>query len=99
MSSNVVLKEALKRFPALFTASVAVTVIAALLLWWHHTSLAGRCNHQTWRNGEPVTCSYSTSFFGDWQFLAMLALVDLVLCLAVAALWGWAKHRQMQRPR
>jgi len=74
-------------------ASVGVTVIAALILWRHHTNVAERCNTTIWRNGEPVTCFYNTTFFADWLSLAMLAFVYFVLCFTVAWLWGWAKRR------
>ena len=99
MWSNVVAKETFKRSLVIFAASVGGAVIAALLLWWHHVSLAERCNNPIWRKGEPVTCSYSTTLFGDWLSLAMLASVYFVLCVAVAWLWGWAKRRSIQRAR
>jgi hypothetical protein len=94
-----VVKETLKRSVVLFAASLGGTVIAASAVWWHHTSLVESCDTLVWRNGEPVTCFYSTTFFADWSSLAMLALVYFVLCFVIACLWGLAKRRSAQAAR
>lgn len=99
MSRSVALKKIFKRCLVLFAVFMGVTVVAAFILWWHHISLAERCTRHILRNGEPVTCSYSTTFFADGLSWGILALVYLVICIAVASIWGWAKHRSMRRTR
>jgi hypothetical protein len=89
---HVVLKQTLKRVSILFAASVGVTTILALLLWWHHASIAEQCR-PTWSVGESFTCYYRTTLFGDWPSVAMLAAAYLVACFFVVLLREWARRR------
>jgi len=87
-----VLKQTLKRTFILFAASASVTAILVGILWWHHARVSGQCN-STWGAGEPITCYYRTTFFGDWPSVAMLACVYLAVCFLVVLLRGLAKRR------
>lgn len=93
--SNVVLKQPLKRTFVLLAASASATAILVGLLWWHHARVAKQCN-LTWSVGEPITCYYRTTFFGDWSSVAMLACVYLAVCCLVVRLRGLAKRRSLR---
>ncbi|HET6806239.1 MAG TPA: hypothetical protein VFH59_12440 [Frateuria sp.] len=93
MGTSLDFRAVLRRAGILFAASLAVAVLFAALLAWHHARMVPPCPDPA-QAGGAVSCYVRAWHFGPSPgVLAALLLLDLGFCMLVACVWSLARRR------